>query len=168
MKAGLVQIDWTLLFQIINTIILYLALKRFLFKPISKFMKSRQDSIIESIQKAEEKNEEALALKAQYEEKLSQAEEEGRQLIREAAKRAEARADEIIKEAQAKAEKMLKKAEEEIQREHVKAVNALKDQIASLVVMAAGRVIEKDLDEKSHAALIEEFVNEVGEAKWHN
>ena len=168
MKAGLVQIDWTLFFQIINTIILYLALKRFLFKPISKFMKSRQDSIIESIQGAEVKNEEALALKAQYEDKLSQAEEEGRQLVREAAKRAEARAEEIIQDAQKRAEKILEKSEEDIKREHARAVNVLKDQMASIVVMAAGKMINKDLDEKGHAALIEEFLDEVGETKWQN
>jgi F-type H+-transporting ATPase subunit b len=168
MKAGLVEISWTLLFQIINTIILFLALKHFLFKPIRNFMKSRQDSITESIQDAEDKNNEALELKSQYEGKLAQAEDEGRQLVKEAAKRAEVRADEIIRDAQVKAEKILQKAEEEIERQNAKAVNVLKDEIASLAVMVAGKVINKSLDEEGHKELIQEFMNEVGEVKWHN
>ena len=57
---------------------------------------------------------------------------------------------------------------ETIEREKEKAVNALKDDIASLALMAASKVIEKDLNDEAHNALINQFIEEVGDTKWQN
>ncbi|WZL73614.1 F0F1 ATP synthase subunit B [Clostridiaceae bacterium 35-E11] len=168
MKAGLVEISWTLVFQIINTVILFWFLKKLLFKPVTEFMEARQNGISTSIKEAEHKNQEADNRKHEYEAKLEKVQEEGRQILKEASKKAESKADEIIKEAQLEAEKLLNRAEAEIKRQNEKAMNELKDQIASLAVMAAGKVIEKSLDEENHNQLIKEFIDEVGDAKWHN
>ncbi len=167
-KAGLVEISWTMAFQIINTIVLYLILKRLLFKPVTSFMESRKNSIAESLNEAEAKNVEADQIKSQYQAKLDSAQDEARQIIREATKRAEDRSSEIIKEAEGQALKILDKAEAEIEREQKKAINVLKDQLATLAVMAAGKMIKKNLDGESHDQLIKEFINEVGEEAWKN
>ena len=168
MKAGLVEIGWTTIFQIINTIILYLIMKKLLFKPVVGFMEARKNSISDSLKEAEEKNKEADMLKAEYQEKLSNAQEEARQIIREATKRAEERSTEIVKEAEGQAVKILDRAELEIQREQKKAMNLLKDEMATLAVMAAGKMIKKSLDEEGHNELIREFINEVGDEAWKN
>ncbi|MFZ5968892.1 MAG: F0F1 ATP synthase subunit B [Bacillota bacterium] len=168
MKAGLVEVTWTLLFQIVNTLILFMILKKLLFKPVTEFMQSRQNAISGAIKEAEDKNKEADQIMKQYQAKLEGVQEEGRQIIKEATQRAEQRADEIAKNAQTDASKLKERAEADIQREKQKAINALKDELAGLAVMAAGKIIDKNLDAGQHETLIKEFIDEVGEAKWHN
>lgn len=168
MKAGLVEISWTLVFQIINTLILFLVLRRLLFKPVTAFMESRQNSIMSSIKEADGKNMEAEALKEQYAKKLAGAADEGRSIVEQSTRKAQDRASEIVKEAQDDASKMLNRAELEIMREKQKAMNAIKDDMAKIAVMAAGKIIDKNLDEQSHSQFIKEFIDEAGDAKWHN
>ncbi len=115
-----------------------------------------------------QKNLEAEELKAQYDAKLAEAAEEGRQLVREAAVRAESRAAEIIKEAEKDAANIKAKAEVDIKREHEKALNALKDDIVSMAVMAASKIIEKEMDEASHKTFVQQFIDRVGDTKWQN
>ncbi|AOT70075.1 F0F1 ATP synthase subunit B [Geosporobacter ferrireducens] len=168
LKAGLVEINWNLAFQIVNTIILYIILKKLLFKPVTEFMAARQNAIVESIQEADDKNTQADKLMQEYQLKLAGAQDEGREIIKDASKRAEERADEIVKSAQDEAGKIKERAEAEIKREQQKAVNALKNEVASMAVAAAGKIINKNLDVNEHSQLINEFIDEVGEAKWHN
>ncbi len=167
-RAGLVEISWTLVFQLINTIILFLILRKLLFKPVSAMMAGRQNAIVESIKEAENKNVEADQLKLEYQRKLEGAQAEGREIIKDASKRAEARAEEIISQSQQEAMKMKDRAEADIQREKQKAANMMKEELAALAVMAAGKIIGKDLDEKGHDKLIKEFIDEVGETAWSN
>lgn len=168
MKAGLVEINWNLAFQIINTIILYIILKKLLFKPVTEFMAARQNAIVESMQEADDKNAQADKLMQEYQLKLAGAQEEGREIIKDASKRAEDRANAIIKSAQEEASKIKERAEAEIKREQQKAVNALKNEVAAMAVAAAGKILNKNLDAKEHSQLIHDFIDEVGEAKWHN
>jgi F-type H+-transporting ATPase subunit b len=167
-KAGLVELSSSLVFQLINTLILFFILKRLLFKPVKGFMDARRNAILESMQEAENKNIEADHLKEQYEEKIAKAQEEGRQIITEASKRAKDKADQIVQEAQQQAMKIKDRAEAEIVGERQKAMNALKDEMVQIAVLAAGKIIDKNLDEKSHKALVKEFINEVGDVKWQN
>lgn len=168
LRSGLVQIDYTLFFQIINTIILYFLLRRFLFKPVTEFMASRQNAIVASMKEAEDKNAEADQLRLEYQKKLEGAHEEGRKIIKDASKRAEERAGEIIAQAQEEAAKIKDRAAIEIERERQKAANQMKEEVAALAVLAAGKIIDKSLDEKSHDKLIKEFIDEVGETTWWN
>jgi len=168
MKAGLVEINWTFAFQIINTIILYLILKKLLFKPVTEFMQSRTDGISASLEEAESMTEKANELKAQYESKIKASEDEGRQIIREASVRADKRAAEIIKTAEDESDSIKKRAQVEIEREKEKAINSLKDEIATIAIMAASKVIEKDLDAEAHESFVKQFIDEVGDAKWQN
>jgi len=168
MKFGLVELNQTFVIQIINTIVLFVALKMLLFKPVSEFMTKRSDGIANSLKDAESKNVEADALKVEYNAKLADAAEEGRQLVREAAVRAEARAAEIVKEAENDAKNIKLNAERDIEREHEKALNALKDEIASMAVFAASKIIEKDMDEATHKTFVQQFIDRVGDTKWQN
>jgi len=167
-KLGLVSIDATLLFQLINTFVLYLLLKKVLFKPVTEFMKKREDGIAKQFKDAESKEAMALELQKEYEEKIKHSEEEGRQIIKDSVAKAEARAAEIIKDAEKEIAVLKDRAEKDIEREKEKAINALKDEIASLALMTASKVIEKELDGDTHGALINQFIDEVGDTKWQN
>jgi F-type H+-transporting ATPase subunit b len=168
LKLGLVEPSWTFVFQILNTFILFLILRKLLFKPVTEFMKNREDDIVGSIKEAESKNKEADGLKQEYTTKLKGIEEEGRQIIKDASKRAEKRASEIVKAAEKEAGQLRERASVEINREREKAINSLKDDIASIAMLAASKVVEKDLDEKTHHDLVKNFIDEVGETRWQS
>lgn len=168
LKAGLVELSWTFVFQIINTLILFFILKKLLFKPVSEFMEQRKSDIVDSMNEAQQKNEEAENFKAEYISKIEVSEEEGRQIIRDAAKKAEIRAEEIVKAAEKEALETKERADLEVKRERVKAINSLKDDIASIAMLAASKVVEEDLDEKKHNTLVKKFIDEVGETTWQN
>ena len=72
------------------------------------------------------------------------------------------RSEEILKESSQQAVAMMKKAENTIEQERKKAMNELKDEVASLSVMIASKVVERDVKEADHERFIEEFIDKVG------
>jgi F-type H+-transporting ATPase subunit b len=167
-KFGLVELNYNMLFQLTNTLVMFLFLRKLLFKPVTEFVQKRQDAIDNAIQEADQRNAESEALRAQLNEKLSKAEDEGRHIIREAAIRAEARAAEIIKEAESEIAHLKVAAAQDMEHERRKALNALKDEIAHLTILAASKVVERDIDEGAHRAYIQQFIDGVGDSKWQN
>lgn len=165
---GLVTLDFTLLFQVVNTLILFGALTYVLFKPVKAMIEQRQNLISDQLDDAKEKNVEADTLIADYSGKIAAIEEQGRIMIHEASVKAENRGNEIIKAAEKEAELIKKRAEKEIEREKLKAVNELKEDIVSLSLLAASRILEKDIDQDQHKSLINQFLEEVGDTSWQN
>ena len=168
MQQGLVEPGWTLLFQIINTIIIFLVLRHFLFKPVTEFLEKRTQTIQDQLANAQERNDEALALKAQYEEKLAGIKEERNEMLKEAVRRGEERGETLIQEAREEIRKMEERSRVDLEREKTKAINEFKNQISELAVLAAARIMEQELDPKRHEAMIQEFIEEVGKEKWQH
>ena len=135
-------IPWTFIAQILNLFIQAYLIKRFLFKPINEVLQKRQKLADQNIQEAKKAKEDAEAVKAD----------------------AGIRAEEMIKEAQAEVSSIKAKAEADIRLERKKALNEVKDEIGSLAMDIAGKVVEKEIHEDEHKALIDEFLQNVEEA----
>ena len=162
---GLVTIiPWTFIAQILNLFIQVFLIKRFLFKPINEMLEKRRDLADKEIREAREAKEEADSLKVQYEEGLEGARNEAAQIVQNALKEAQLRADETVRKAQEQAVGIRKKAEADIAQEKKKAINEMKDEIGELAMDIAGKVVEKEINEEDHKKLIEEFIRNVGEA----
>lgn len=153
----------TIIATLLNTLILFLILKHFLFNKVNKVVDERQKEIQDSYNRAEEAEKNAQKLEADYNEKIGQAKQEGAEIIRDATKKAQARADEIIDEARVEAKGIRTNAENEIEREKKIAVNAIKDEISQIAFSAAAAVVEKDLTSEDNEKLIEKFIDNVGE-----
>ena len=153
----------TIIATLLNTLILFLVLKHFLFDKVNKVVGERQKEIQDSYDRAEEAEKNAQKLEADYNEKIGQAKEESAEIIRDATKKAQARADEIIDEARDEAKGIRVNAENEIEREKKIAVNAIKDEISQIAFSAAAAVVEKDLTSEDNEKLIEKFIDNVGE-----
>lgn len=168
-NTPLISLDaWTWIFTIVNLIILYLVLKKFLYKPVKKMMESRAQEVEGMYSKANEDMEKAESLKAEYHEKMSSAKNEAQEILSLASQKANSRSDEIIEEAKNKAHDIIVKSEQQIKDEKKKAVNQIKDEISDIALIAASKVIEKDLTSKDNEKLIEDFINDVGELKWQD
>lgn len=167
-KSGLVQFDWTMAFQIVNTLILFFFLRKLLFKPVTEFMEKREQEIAGEYNEAARLQQEAEQLKSEYIGKLEKSDEEGKQIVREAASKAEKRASDIVKQAEKEVAELKVKAQHDIEREQVKAINHLKDDIASMALLAASKIIEKDVKDTDHRDMISKVIDEVGDTKWQS
>ena len=153
----------TIIATLLNTLILFFVLKHFLFDKVNKVIDERQKEIQQSYDRADEAEKNAQKLEADYNAKIGQAKEESAEIIRDATKKAQARADEIIDEARVEARGIRTNAENEIEREKKIAVNAIKDEISQIAFSAAAAVVEKDLTSDDNEKLIEKFIDNVGE-----
>lgn len=165
MGAGVGFNAGTMLFQLVAMLILLALLKKYALGPLLNIMKEREDYITGEISSAEKKNEEAKKLIEEQQALLKEAREESHSLIENAKKLGEQQKDEIIKAARQEAERMKESARSEIVKERDQAVSALREQVASLSVMIASKVIEKELDEQAQEKLIQDYLKEVGESR---
>ncbi len=156
---------WTMLLAWANILILYLVLRKILFNPVKNMIDARQKEIDDLYTDAETSRECAEAMKAEYEEKLAHAEEEGEEIRRNAQRRATLREEEILREAEEGARRTLERAEEQVELEKARALNEVKDEVGALAVEIATAIIGRDVDTEEHSALIDTFIDGVGEDK---
>ena len=165
---GLLEINWNLLFSAITVLVLYLILKHFFFEKVHKFMEARKAAVQDNLDRAKATEEEAQALLSEYQATLSNAEEEKRAIIKEAKAEADRRADAIVGESKIQAQRIVSEAHENMRAEEEKAVVQLKKEVSSLAVLAAERIMQRELDEKSQQALVDQVLEEAAREKWQN
>ena len=162
---ALITLDgWTFLAQICNLMIQLVIFKKFLLKPIRQVIADRKAKADSEIADAQKMRTEAEAMKAEYEQNLQNASTEANQIVSAAQKTATARSEEIVGEARAQAAALKQKAEADIAQERKKAVNEVKDEIGGIAMEIASKVVEREISEKDHKDLIDEFIKNVGEA----
>ena len=154
---------FTLIFAWVNLIILYLFLKKLLFKPIKNMIDSRQKEIDDMYLDAETSVKDANGMKAEYEDKIARANDECDEILRSAVRRAQLREEEILKDANDKAARTLARAEEQIELERRNAINEVKDEISDMALGIAAAVLERDVTPADHEQLIGEFIDKLGE-----
>ena len=155
---------WTALFTFCNMMITFAVLKKFLFKPVKKMIDDRQAEIDNMYDDADAAKQKAAELEQEYQQHLQSIRDEGDTLLREATARAQKREEEIVGEARAEAATLRAAAEADIAQERKKAVNDLKNEIGGIAVDIAGKVVEREINETDHKALIDEFIRNVGDA----
>ena len=154
-----------IIITILNLLILFLVVKKFLFKPVQRILAERQAQVDKIYADAEEVKTQAEQEKAAYDEKLQTAEAEADAILRTAAEIAERNSDVVLAEATEKAGAMLQKAEDDIVRERKKAANDIKNEISDLSVSIAGKVIGREINADDHRALIDGFIRELDKAE---
>lgn len=151
----------TIVFTLINTLIIFLLYRFLLHNKVMAILDQRQQAINADFEAADSAKKEAEQTKAEYTEKLKASKEEAEQIVAAATKKASEKQAEIIAEANADAARMKQQAQESIEQEKRRALNEVKDQISEVVVLAASKVCEKEISEKDNAGLIEGFLNSV-------
>ena len=153
---------WTMIFAWCNLLILYLFLKKLLFKPLKNMIDSRQKEIDGMYSDAEASRTAAEEMKNEYEEKISHATEESEEILKNATRRAQLKEEEILKEANAEAARTLERAEKEIELEKKRAINEVKDEVSAMAIGIASAVIERDVSADEHKDLIDDFIKNIG------
>ncbi len=154
---------WTAAFTLANTVALFLVAKKFLLGPILKMIHERQQEIDDQYAAADRAKENALAIEAEYKQKLAAATETGDRLVKEAVARGQQRQEEILRQANAEAEAILEKASADIAQEKKKALNDAKDEITVIAMAIATKVVGKELTQEHQDLLVDDFIKELGE-----
>lgn len=160
----MLRIDINLVFTIINLLILYFCMKKFLFGPILKIMEERKSMIAGQFAEAEAAVKEANAKKEQYEDTLKTADAEADAIIEEAKVTAKGEYDRIVSEANSKSESIIKNAEKSAALQHEKTMQNIESEIAGLAMAAAAKVIGGQAEAIDNSKLYSEFINKAGEA----
>lgn len=146
-------------------IILIYLVGKFAWGPVMDMMKKREDYIANEIEQAEKNRAEAEKASKEAIERLRQTKQEAQKIIEDARTAGLKQEQDIIEAAKKEAERIKQAAQEEIQNEKEKAIQALQDQVASLSVLIASKVIEKEISAQDQEKLIEEYIKEVGEER---
>ena len=157
-------VPWTMIAQFLNLMIQLFLIKKFLFKPVNDILEKRRAQTDQEIRDARQAKEEADNLKGKYEADIAKARDEAARIVQSAQKEAQTRADEVVREAQAKAAGLKAQAEADIAQERKKALNEIKNDISGIAIDIATKVTEREIDEKQHKALIEDFIQKMGDA----
>ena len=159
----LVSIDpGTIVFTLINTLIIFLIFRIFLYKPVCNILEKRREMAAAEIAEAQKAKETAQKAEQEYTARPADAKNEAAEIVKQATLRAQKREEEIVTEANQKAAEIRAKAEENIERDKQRAKNEIKDEISEMVVMAASKVVEKEISAKDNEDIISKFLSEVG------
>lgn len=163
-EINLIKIDWNALFVVLNLVILYVLLKRFLWKPICRTMDARKAKIDEQFMSADEAQRNAADLKEEYQNKISEINQESEKMLAEAKDDAKSEYDRIVGDANEEARRILKKAHTDIENEKADAFRTLKGEIASTAITAAEKILQKEIGESDSLRIYDEFLKENGES----
>ena len=155
----LISIDpWHIAASVLNLIILFFIVKRFLYKPVVKILNERNQQVRDIYSDAEK-----ARADAEHDKALASAHEKSAEIVRAASEEARKSGEEIIAGAKTEADRLRRKADEDIANERRKAVSELKGEIGSLSVELAGKVIDREINPEDHKRLVDDFIDGLGD-----
>jgi F-type H+-transporting ATPase subunit b len=158
----MLKLDWNIIFNIINIMVLYVLMKKFLFGPITEIMEKRSKTIADSITDAEEKSTAAQELKIKYEDILKDAEVMADRIVKEAKQSALKVQEKQIEETKAEIAKMMEDANKSIELERQKSMQNIQSEIAGIAMTAAAKILQKNMDETANLQIVNDFFAEAG------
>ena len=143
---------WQILISLINLFLLFLIVKKFLFKPVKKVLSARQAQLDDQYAKAKKAENEAEANRIAWKDKKTQLDHEANAILQSATERAAYREEQIVSEARERADSLIRQAEADIKREIVEVSGALTE-----------KMLEREINPQDHRQLIDSFIEEIGE-----
>ena len=153
---------WQILFSLANLLLLFILIKKLLFKPVKNVLDKRQETLDESYKAAAEANAEAQKNREELEAKLAGANERADEIIRTATDNAKFRGEKIIEEAQERADGIIRVAQTEAELERKKAADSIKHEIVEVSSALSEKMLEREINTEDHRALIDSFIEDIG------
>ncbi|AZR74000.1 ATP synthase F0 subunit B [Anoxybacter fermentans] len=162
--------NYTMVWEIINFLVLIVLLKRYFYKPLLNLIDKRREKIKSDLEEAEKSKKKAAELAEKYEARLKAARDEAQEIIAQAEKRGNERREEIIAEAREEAKRIKERAMEEIAQAKRHALSQLRDEVSDISLLIATKFLKESVDYNLHQRLVEEFIDQLdkdklGEAK---
>lgn len=161
----MVELNATLIAQIINFLLLLAILTKLAWKPLIKALDERKARIAADIESAERDKAAAAKARREYEEQLARARADAQAIINKAIQVAEKSKEEIIEAARAEHARLLEHARNQIALEREQVVAELRKEVILLSMAAASKIIEQNLNNEVNAKMVEDFINKLDKQK---
>lgn len=155
---------WQMLVSLANLVLLFLLIKKFLYKPVKTMLKTRQKAIEDEYEAASTAKEQALRDQQTYSEKLHDAKHEADALIKNAVELAQNREREILSEAKAKADGIRRQAESDAALERKKAEDGIKREIVEVSSLLTEKLLEREVSSDDHRRFVDSFIESIGDS----
>ena len=157
----MVDVNATLIAQILNFLVLLAILAKFAYKPLLKAMDDRRNRIINDLDSAEQTRLDAEALKEQYAEQLAGARQEATEIVNKANQIAQNLHDELVEQARVEQEALLANAKERIEQEKQQALLDIRSEVIKLSTLIAGKIVNQKLNSDNDQKLVANIADEV-------
>ena len=154
---------WQIIISILNLLILFIILKKFLYKPVENMLAKRQGIIDNDLENAKKASEEAENRRKLYEEKLTGADEEAAEIVKEAKQKAQRKSDKILSNAKEKADDIVRQAKTDAELELKKAQSEIKHEITEVSTLLSEKILEREINKEDHRKLIDSFIENLGD-----
>lgn len=155
---------WLIIISLCNLVILFLIIKKFLYKPVKKMLAERQNQLDKKYSDAEDAKLEAESDRRAWSEKISEAQNEADSIIENAQIQAKRMGDKLTDDAKRRADGIVRNAEEQAKLEKKKAEDSVKKEIADVSVLIAEKMIGREINENDHRNVIDEAIDEIGDS----
>lgn len=154
----MLKLGWDLVFTIINLVVLFLLLRKFLYKPVMNIMEQRQELIDNQFKSAKEAEDKANELKEQWKENMSTVEAEKAKILDNANIKAKEEYDRIISRANAEASSIITTANKKIEAEREKTLRDVESQVASIAMLAAAKIVNEQGKNLNNSSIYDDFL----------
>ncbi len=162
---GVISVNfWQILASLANLTLIFLLVKKFLFKPVKKMIAERQAAVDAQYAAADDDRAAAAEHKAAWEEKLASADTAAADIIGKATAAAEKRGDAIVAAAKTQADALMRQAENEMALERKKAESEMREEIVTISTALAEKMLEREVRADDHKQLISAFMQEIGDS----
>lgn len=156
----------TMIVQLLSTIVLFLLVKKLLWKPAREILKKRQEKIDGDLANAEKIQADALNELNEAKQNLEIARNKSNEIIDEARKEANNLRQEIVSSAKKEAADKLKDAERNIEQKKIEASNQIHDEMVNVALAAVSKLLNDKSQAVDDEKAIKEYINEVKDKKW--
>ena len=154
---------WQILFSLANLIILFLIIKKFLFGPVERMLKNRQEQLDSLYSDAEKSRQAAKDDELLWQSKIKSADTEAKDIVENARKKANLKTDRLISKAKDDAEDILRQAEADARLEREKSTDTMKKEIVEISAALAEKILKREIDLDDHRKVIDECLDRLGD-----
>ena len=159
---------WQMLVSLVNLVILFLLVKKFLYQPVKKMLASRQATIDGEYEAAKTAREQADADRQAYADRLKNAKTEADRVIQNAVELADDRSAQIVAQAKQKADGIIRQAENDAMLERRKAQEGIKKEIVEVSSLLTEKLLQREITSQDHQQLFDTFVESIGDSDDRN
>jgi len=147
--------------HIVNAVILFLILRKLLFKPVKGYMDKRTQLFEEQKDDLDNRREEIARQETEYRQKMDNTRDEAKKIMDQANERANEHMAEAQQKARDQVEAMMARGRKQIESERAKAMEDIKGQAADLAVEIASKILAREIKREDHTKIIEDFLERV-------
>lgn len=160
----LLNINANVIWTVVDLLILFLLMKKFLFGPVTAMLDQRAAAINADLDDAKAQKQAADVLLADHERQIGEARAEAGRIVADAKRRAEAAYEQKLAQAQEEIQRMQQQATRQIEADRRAMLAQTRREIARLSLLAASKVAQQRMDADNEFALVDDFLSEMEDA----